>query len=740
MKQEIKQAVAIALVLATALVLVFVLQNNTITSVNKVSEQTALSILSENANQVREVLDNQLDNIWKRMDMVDSAISAIGDMSEDKAVTYLKDSLSDAYRVELASSEGAYIDQNGEKGYLEASEDIYPLFLEDKSICILSQHGQQDTLLFGMPVRPVMVGETEIRYLMAYFKLDSFMELLSVESFAGNGMIRVLNQDGLVLLYTDNLEADKRSYYFFKVLESASFIASQGITDFDSFRRSLLDGENHAIHMILENGENRIISYAKVKGIDWFVTITVDYDSVLGELDNSISGIGKTSVAATMSVVLIAILLVVFVTANVYKVQTEKTKLEELNQSLERAKTIAEDALHIAEDANRSKSSFLSNMSHDIRTPMNAIVGFAALLSRDAENPEKVREYIGKIETSSQQLLGLINDVLDMSRIESGKTTLNLAEESLADIVEGIDTVIRPQMNAKNHTFDVYMQNIIHDAVIVDKIRLNQICMNLLSNAVKYTPNYGHVCLEVSEITASGNTAYYEIVVSDNGYGMSKEFVANIFESFSREEDSRTSKIQGTGLGMAITKNLVDLMGGTISVQSEKGAGSTFVVQIPLQISQNQSVQMGISDIQEGEDACGQDDVLAGMHILAAEDNELNAEILKEMLEIVGASCEICENGAKVVEAFLHSRPGQYDLILMDVQMPEMNGYEATRAIRSSAHEMARTIPVIAMTANAFTEDIQDALKAGMNAHLAKPVDMNVLKNTIISVMPDRKL
>lgn len=740
MKQEIKQAVAIALVLVTALVLVFVLQNNTITSVNKVSEQTALSILSENANQVREVLDNQLDNIWRRMDMVDSAMSAIGDMSEDKAVTYLKDSLSDAYRVELASSEGAYIDQNGEKGYLEASEDIYPLFLEDKPICILSQHGQQDTLLFGMPVRTVMVGETEIRYLMAYFKLDSFMELLSVESFAGNGMIRVLNPDGLMLLYTDNLDADRRSYYFFKVLESASFIASQGITDFNSFRRSLLDGENHAIHMVLENGENRIISYAKVKGIDWFVTITVDYDSVLGELDNSISGIGRTSVTATMSVVLIAILLVVFVTANVYKVQTEKTKLEELNQSLERAKTIAEDALRIAEDANRSKSSFLSNMSHDIRTPMNAIVGFAALLSRDAENPDKVREYIGKIETSSQQLLGLINDVLDMSRIESGKTTLNLAEESLADIVEGIDTVIRPQMNAKNHTFDVYIRDVIHDAVIVDKIRLNQICMNLLSNAVKYTPNYGHVCLEVSEIMASGNTAYYKIVVSDNGYGMSEEFVANIFESFSREEDSRTSKIQGTGLGMAITKNLVDLMGGTISVQSAKGAGSTFIVQIPLQISQNRSVQTDISDTQECEDTRGQDNIFEGMHILAAEDNELNAEILKEMLEMVGASCEICENGAKVVEAFLRSKPGQYDLILMDVQMPEMNGYEATRAIRSSDHEMACTIPVIAMTANAFTEDIQDALKAGMNAHLAKPVDMNVLKNTIISVMPEGKL
>lgn len=289
-------------------------------------------------------------------------------------------------------------------------------------------------------------------------------------------------------------------------------------------------------------------------------------------------------------------------------------------------------------------------------------------------------------------------------------------------------------MNAKEYTFDIDTRNVIHDAVVVDKVRLNQICINLLSNAVKYTPNHGHVYFAVSETSASGNTAYYEIVVSDNGYGMNKEFVANIFDSFSREEDSRTSKIQGTGLGMAITKNLVDLMGGTIFVKSEKVRGSTFTVQIPLQIGQQQKIQTVGPDTPEDKDACEQDHFLEGMHILAAEDNELNAEILREMLEMVGVSCDICENGVQVFEAFLGSKPGQYDLILMDVQMPEMNGYEAARAIRNSDHEMARTIPIIAMTANAFTEDIQEALKAGMNAHLSKPVDMRALENTIRKV------
>ncbi|MDD6236943.1 MAG: ATP-binding protein, partial [Clostridiales bacterium] len=382
-----------------------------------------------------------------------------------------------------------------------------------------------------------------------------------------------------------------------------------------------------------------------------------------------------------------------------------------------------------------SKSNFLSNMSHDIRTPMNAIVGFASLLSRDAEKPDKVREYIRKIETSSQQLLGLINDVLDMSRIESGKTTLNLSEESIADILEEIDTVITPQMNARSHSFDIELRGAVHDMVVVDRVRLNQICMNLLSNAVKYTQNHGHIDFIVSEISASDHTAYYEIVVSDNGYGMSEEFVAHIFDSFTREEDSRTSKIQGTGLGMAITKNLVDLMGGTISVKSEKGKGSIFTVQIPLQISHKEKMKTDITSVPESKDAKEQDHILEGMHILAAEDNELNAEILKEMLEMVGASCEIYENGVQVVDVFLNSKPGQYALILMDIQMPKMNGYEATRVIRNSDHEMAHIIPIIAMTANAFTEDIQEALNAGMNAHLSKPIDIYSLKKAIRSVV-----
>lgn len=401
---------------------------------------------------------------------------------------------------------------------------------------------------------------------------------------------------------------------------------------------------------------------------------------------------------------------------------SDRTNDRKLNQALQ-------IAVQTAENANQSKSVFLSRMSHDIRTPMNAIVGFSKLLDKDAEDPEKVREYTRKITASSSHLLGLVNDVLDMSRIESGKTTLNLTEETISKLVLGIDTVIRTQTNAKNQTLEIDADRIIHDAVIVDLVRLTQICMNLLSNAVKYTQEGGHIQFTIAECSVSGNTALYEIVVQDNGYGMSKDFLDKIFDSFTREEDSRTSRIQGTGLGMAITKSLVDLMGGTIRVQSEKGAGSRFTVDIPLRIHSEAAAQ---ASGESPEAAAGQQQSpLCGLHILAAEDNELNAEILEAVLELEGATCEICANGKLALDAFLLSRPGQYDLILMDVQMPVMNGYEAVSSIRSSGHPMAKTIPIVAMTANAFAEDVQNALDAGMNSHVAKPLDMGVLKEAV---------
>lgn len=517
------------------------------------------------------------------------------------------------------------------------------------------------------------------------------------------------------------------------------------------------------------------------------------------------------------------------------------------------SKKALEDALNMTKAANEAKSTFLSNMSHDIRTPMNAIVGLSSLLQRDADNPEKVREHTRKIVSSSQHMLGIINDILDMSKIESGKATLNITEINLAEIVEELGTIIRPQAKAKNQTFGISVKDIQQEHLLGDKLRIEQIMINLLSNAVKYTSDGGNIEMVISQIPRSAkNYAHLRFVVRDNGMGMSAEYQQKIFAPFTREINSTTNKIQGTGLGMAITKNLVDLMGGTISVESVQGEGSTFTVDLELRMQKRdidrsfwishgvthtlvvdddvevctniigamsgtgvamQFAADGLSAVEMVKDAHSRgldfnlvlldwkmpgidgvetarrirevipesvpimiltaydwtdiekeaaeagingflpkpfflsnfrqaieridngDGTLSGAvgsrlpentRVLVAEDNEINAEILLELLsDIPGLVCVVAEDGKQALDKFESSAAYEFDIILMDVQMPNMNGYEATRAIRALNRPDAKTIPIVAMTANAFAEDLKDALDSGMNAHVPKPVDLD---------------
>ena len=406
-------------------------------------------------------------------------------------------------------------------------------------------------------------------------------------------------------------------------------------------------------------------------------------------------------------------------------------EMEAANKKLKKAKDITTEALQTAENANKAKTDFLSNMSHDIRTPMNAIIGMTSLIRYDAGNKDKVIEYADKIDISSQHLLGIINDVLDMSKIEAGKTVFKYNDFSILNFIQEINTLFQSQIDEKKQTLTIIKENIRHEWVNGDQVHLMQIFSNLLSNAVKYTQEGGKIQFLVEECeTKSSVYAKYRFLVSDNGMGMSADFKETIFDPFTRAESSMTNKIQGTGLGMAITRNLVKAMGGTIDLESELGQGSCFEVLIDMRIAEERTIALEAQEEIDEQD----DNILQGMKFLCAEDNELNAEILMELLKIEGAECIICENGERVLETFEQSAPGDYDMILMDVQMPVMNGYEATKAIRRSSHELAMTIPIIAMTANAFSEDIQHSLAAGMNAHVSKPVEMKVLEKTIRSI------
>ena len=402
-------------------------------------------------------------------------------------------------------------------------------------------------------------------------------------------------------------------------------------------------------------------------------------------------------------------------------------EVEQSNLELTAAQEAVKKALQVAERANRSKTAFLSGVSHDIRTPMNAIVGFISLMEHTDGLTKAQRGYLQKMRDSSQHLLELINDVLDISKIETGGMTLNEQPLSMTEQIGHVETLIRPQAQAKGQTFTVMSDKMCHDVFRGDEVRLQQVLMNLLSNAVKYTQNGGSIRLELTEDAGHRpDCAKICICVTDNGCGMSPEFAWHVFDAYSRE--ARVSKIQGTGLGMAITKDIVSLMGGTIQVESEPDVGSRFTVTLELPILPEDELraQSACDDGRGGS-------MLKGKRFLCAEDNALNREILEALLNMNGATCVIYPDGAKLVEAFQAVQPGDFDAILMDVQMPVMNGLEATRAIRQGKNPLGKAIPIIAMTANAFSADVQACLDAGMDAHVAKPFEIGALEKALRS-------
>ena len=411
--------------------------------------------------------------------------------------------------------------------------------------------------------------------------------------------------------------------------------------------------------------------------------------------------------------------------AQVKQKENARLTLEQKNRELAENKEALTKALESAESANRAKTSFLNSMSHDIRTPMNAIVGFTKLAEKNVEDSEAVSDYLDKISVSSAHLLSLINDVLDMSRIESGKVTIEEENMSLTELIDGLTMIVRESAGEKNQKFTVEM-DITHKNVMADKLRLSQVLLNILSNSVKYTPEGGEINLTLTERPgAEDELADYEFKIKDNGIGMSDEFRDTIFEAFTREQTSTVSGIQGTGLGMAITKNIVDLMGGTISVESSLGKGSEFTVDLSLK-----TVKTGAEEKVESEDVD-----FTGKTVLLAEDNELNQQIAVAILEDVGLTVDIAGDGTVAVAKMEEAPAGTYDVILMDIQMPKMDGYEAARKIRALDDPAKAGIPIIAVTANAFEEDRQSALDAGMNGHLAKPYDIPKMMKALKEIL-----
>ena len=588
---------------------------------------------------------------------------------------------------------------------------------------------KKDGYLVAIPCQEYTInGETytAIGTVYDHSKLDSMLKL---KGYDGKAYLFMLDDDGNITYTNQSDDKYLRNYSLLKHLKGEQAITEE---EANLFKKKFDNRESGVA--LLGKQNPYYLGYCPIESNNTILVCIV----ARGVVDNVLTDYQKTVLFTT--ILMAGFILLLFAGLfysisrlsladqkaeyekrnNELHLQTMK-EMEVVNQKLKKAKNVATEALQTAENANKAKTDFLSNMSHDIRTPMNAIIGITSLIRHDAGNKAKVIEYADKIDISSRHLLGIINDVLDMSKIEAGKTVFKYSDFSILDFMQELDTIFHTQIYEKQQTLTIIKENIQHEWVNGDQVHLMQIFSNLLSNAVKYTQEGGEIQFFVEECeTKSSVYAKYRILVSDNGMGMSADFKDTIFDAFTRAESSLTNKIQGTGLGMAITKNLVEAMGGTIDVESELGQGSCFEVLLDLKIAEDRTAALAAQEETDEQDG----NILQGMRFLCAEDNELNAEILTELLKIEGAECIICENGEEILKAFEQSVPGDYDMILMDIQMPVMNGYEATKAIRRSSHELAQTIPIIAMTANAFSEDIQRSLAAGMNAHVSKPVEM----------------
>ena len=715
------------------------------TYIQNIIYEERLNQMEEVTHQMFQNLEDVIDSHWNRVTEECNYLREANVQTIDELCKHMKKkyelSAYEEQKITLMAvdSEGGYYTERGNRG-LFRDLDYFEDNPKQISFVFDSMTDNQSEMVFLKHLsKPIQLQNGKKKATIRYFGIAQNMEQLNpyfnCDAYDRNNSVYVLDDNGFKLFNSNKVELIK-GHNVFSVLQKMKYLHNSSFektkTELEekgcSYSNAVLDGTEY--FYVLKRMENA----------EWTLIFLVPAKYVATNTLELVNFIMLFIVIFTVIVAVCVILGISFVMRRnqqeaILVERENNIKLENVNTELRKANLAAEEAFQVAQEANRSKSSFLANMSHDIRTPMNAIIGITSLLRHDAGDKAKVIEYADKIDTSSQHLLGIINDVLDMSKIEAGKTIFKYTDFSILDFMEELNTIFHSQIDEKNQTLTLMKENIRHEWVNSDQVHLMQIFSNLISNAVKYTQEGGVIQFLVEECeTNSSVYAKYRFLVNDNGMGMSDDFKDKIFDAFTRAENSLTNKIQGTGLGMAITRNLVEAMGGTIDVESEPGQGSCFEVLMDLKIAEERSV-LPVSQIEKEELDVN---ILKGMRFLCAEDNELNAEILMELLKIEDAECTICENGEKILKTFEQSAPGDYDMILMDVQMPVMNGYEATKAIRRSSHELAKTIPIIAMTANAFSEDIQHSLAAGMNAHISKPVAMRILEKTVRDIKSGR--
>ena len=708
----------------------------------KQAEQERSSQLEEMSSQLRVNLHYNLETHWNLVASIKDYVNAQSFSSKEQAQQGIKEAEgifhTELYgcRIMLLDAMGRGYTTDGEVGIWDdlkylADGAVKHTFVTDTS------NVKGTYLAFSHKLQSTSDSERGLRFthMVLLKEISTIRKYYTTESYGGHAATYIINRNGTLAYYDADNEDILGVRNVFKALREGTYSGSK---DFATMRQQLNNYGIATASVLLKDNEY-YYCLAKMAEYDMTIMLLIPAEYV------AVSTMTMLQSALRIQVVFTVLLLGLVLLALISIVRAERSskmiKIEkETNQKLNKLRVAAEDALKVAESASKAKSTFLSNMSHDIRTPMNAIIGFATLALDDIRDGKKVEDYLSKILSSSKHLLGLINDILDMSRIESGKVVLEEQETDLVTTLQELQSIMQGQAKERKLKLHVDYSNLRDRHVYCDKTRLNQVMFNLLANAVKFTSEGGSIWLTMSQLEPTcevEDRAIYEIRVKDTGIGMDKAFIKHIFEPFERERTSTVSKIQGTGLGMAITKNIVDMMGGTIEVESQKGVGTEFIIRLELRLQAEARVANEDGTKQHGH-AEGVAE-FAGKRLLLAEDNELNREIACMLLSKYGFVIDTAENGQEAVDLVAASAPDYYDLVLMDIQMPVMDGHEATRRIRNLEDKELAKVPVVAMTANAFDEDRKAAKECGMNGFISKPINMQELVQALRMCLQDHK-
>lgn len=855
---------------AVCLALLVVIFNMIFSSVTSRILSSNLEAMEELAKHDENSIRNSLNLRWNEMETVAARIEEEKCSHSEEVIAALNDDLdyvSSAQYMMLMDSDNLLYRNTG----LVAEVDYLSELCNEQSGRFVTRYNadstrwmelRQEILILGVPV-DFNVGDIHFDWLLCQLDIYTLEKELKIDSYNSEGFSSVIDTNGNYIINISRSHSLLTFENFFEDLENAEFDQYASVEEL----HETISDEDMLSVIYTQDGNENIMVITALDFAPWYFVTTVP----MSVFETQSDAILRTFLLLLFMILLVVTVLFVLIMRQRRQNTQLRLEKEKREQEAEYQEQLRQ-ALDMAQSANRAKTTFLNNMSHDIRTPMNAIIGFTGMAAEHVDDPAKTQEYLEKISNASAHLLSLINDVLDMSRIESGKVTINEDKENLPDIMHNLRDIIMSDINHKNQELYIDTVDVKDENIICDRLRLNQILLNLVSNCVKYTGPGGTVAIRISQLKRNENGyGIYEFRVKDNGIGMSREFLDTIYEPFTRAQSSTVSGVQGTGLGMAITKNIVEMMGGTIEIESEEGIGTEFIVTLPFKacgepreihtissleglralvvdddlnacqsvssmlrrigmraewtaygkeavVRTKEAVTIGerfavyiidwlmpdmngietarqirklvgdditiillsaydYSDIEdEAREAgvtdfiskplfmsdlyrklslhCGEENVeeeqdgaedtpeitdFSGLKVLLVEDNELNQEIARYILEVNGMTVDIAEDGLMAVEKVKNGPPGQYDLILMDIQMPNMNGYEAARRIRGLPDRALADIPIIAMTANAFAEDREEALQAGMNEHIAKPIDVQKLKETLAKVLSDVK-